>query len=56
VRIHLAVPGEDLYVNRDHEQNHAHEDVHVAVRDAFGAAMRRLQDYLDRRRGRTKSH
>lgn len=54
VRIHLGVPGEDLYVNRDHEDNHAHEDVHMAVRDAFQAAVRQLQDYVDRRRGNTK--
>lgn len=50
VRIHLGVPGEDLYVNRDPEINHAHEDMHYAVRDAFHAAQRQLQDYLERRR------
>lgn len=54
VRIHLGVPGEDLYVNRE-GGNHAHEDVHVAVRDAFQAAHRQLLDYVDRRHGRTKS-
>ncbi|TAH34698.1 MAG: ribosome-associated translation inhibitor RaiA [Planctomycetota bacterium] len=56
LRVHLGVPGEDLHVNRDPQDNHAHEDVHIAVRDAFQAAHRQLLDYLDRRRGYTKSH
>jgi ribosomal subunit interface protein len=39
VRIDLHVPGHDLAVNRDH-----HEDVFVALRDAFDAAKRVLED------------
>lgn len=34
----------------------AHEDVYVAIRDAFSAAGRKLQDYVRRRRGKVKSH
>ncbi|HSK30419.1 MAG TPA: HPF/RaiA family ribosome-associated protein [Candidatus Limnocylindria bacterium] len=34
----------------------AHEDVYVAIRDAFNAAGRKLQDYARRRRGKTKNH
>lgn len=51
VRIDLTVPDEELVVSRDRGQNHAHEDPYVAVRDAFDAARRQLQDYIDRRRG-----
>ncbi|MDX1488117.1 MAG: cold shock domain-containing protein, partial [Acidiferrobacterales bacterium] len=34
----------------------AHEDVYVALRDAFAAARRQLGDYARRRRGDTKVH
>jgi ribosome-associated translation inhibitor RaiA len=34
----------------------AHEDAYVAIRDAFNAAARKLQDYARRRRGKTKIH
>ncbi|HVO91950.1 MAG TPA: HPF/RaiA family ribosome-associated protein [Terriglobales bacterium] len=34
----------------------AHEDVYVAIRDAFNAASRKLQDYARRRRGKIKVH
>lgn len=57
VRIELGVPEGELVVNREHHhKDHAHEDVYVAIRDAFDAMKRRLQDYVDKRRGRTKQH
>jgi cold shock CspA family protein/ribosome-associated translation inhibitor RaiA len=34
----------------------AHEDAYVAIRDAFNAAARKLQDYARRRRGKMKIH
>jgi cold shock CspA family protein/ribosome-associated translation inhibitor RaiA len=34
----------------------AHEDVYVAIRDAFNAAGRKLQDHARRRRGKIKVH
>ena len=36
--------------------DHAHEDVYVAVRDAFKAARRRLEDHAERRAGKVKTH
>jgi ribosomal subunit interface protein len=56
LRIELGVPGMELVVNRHPKDKHAHEDVYVAVRDAFDAARRRLQDQARRREGRTKAH
>jgi ribosomal subunit interface protein len=56
VRIDLAVPGEEIVVNRQHSRDHAHEDVHVAIRDAFDAARRRLEDHVRRMRGDEKTH
>lgn len=56
VRIDLTVPGAEIVVGRDPGQHHAHEDIHVAIRDAFDAAQRRLEDHVRRARGDTKSH
>lgn len=56
VRIDLTVPGKRLVVRRSPAENHAHEDVYVAVRDAFDAARRRLEDHARRRRGAVKAH
>ncbi len=52
VRIELALPGDDIVVSRDPGVDRAHEDVYVAVRDAFEAARRQLHDHDERRNGR----
>jgi ribosome-associated translation inhibitor RaiA len=51
VRIDLTVPRGELVIKRDPKDNHAHEDPYVAVRDAFKAARRKLQDYARKQRG-----
>jgi ribosomal subunit interface protein len=51
VRIDIGVPGNEIVVNRDHD-----EDVYVALRDAFDAAKRQLEDYADKIRGDIKTH
>lgn len=51
VRIDIGVPGKEIVVNRDH-----HEDVYVALRDAFDAAKRQLEDYVRISRGDVKNH
>ncbi len=56
VRIDLTVPGGTIAVNREPGEDHAHEDMHVAVRDAFDAARRKLQDHMRRLEGKTKQH
>jgi len=56
VSVHLTVPGSEIVVNRDPSEHHAHEDVRVAVRDAFDATRRQLEDYVRRFRGQTKIH
>ncbi|HEX9725635.1 MAG TPA: HPF/RaiA family ribosome-associated protein [Vicinamibacteria bacterium] len=55
VRIDLTVPGEELVVRRDPSEHAPHEDVYLAIHDAFHEARRQLQDYARRRRGRVKS-
>jgi cold shock CspA family protein/ribosome-associated translation inhibitor RaiA len=56
VRIDLNVPGREIPIGRDPGKNHAHEDAHAAVRDAFDAARRRLEDHARERRGAVKLH
>ena len=51
VRIDLAVPGVELVVNRQ-----ADEDLYVAIRNAFDAARRQLEDYVRRHHGDVKTH
>jgi len=56
IRIELVVPEREIVVQRDPSENHAHEDLHVAIRDAFDAARRQLQDYAREVRGDFKTH
>jgi ribosomal subunit interface protein len=51
VRLDIGVPGSELVVNRDHA-----EDVYIALRDAFDAAKRQLEDYARKMRGDIKTH
>ena len=56
VRIDLTVPGKEMVIRRDPKEHSAHEDVYVAIRDAFDAAKRQLEDYARRQRGDVKTH
>lgn len=56
VRIVLSVPGRDVIIGNVGPLNHAHEDVLVAVRDAFDAARRVLEDHVRHMRGDEKTH
>ena len=56
VKLDIKVPGKEIVVDRHSEQHHAHEDVYVAVRDAFDAAKRQLEDYVRKQRGKVKTH
>jgi ribosome-associated translation inhibitor RaiA len=44
VRIALSVPGRGIHVGHTGSEDHAHEDMNVASRDAFDAAIRLLDD------------
>jgi ribosomal subunit interface protein len=51
VRVDLTIPGgKEIVVSRDPGIDHAHENLLVAVRDAFDAASRQLDEYEERRR------
>ena len=55
VHIRLTLPGKVLAVTHASGKQ-AHEDAYVAIRDAFVAAQRQLEDYVRTRRGDTKTH
>jgi len=56
VRIDLTVPGREIVVNRDPAEHHAHEDLNVAIRDAFNAARRQLEDHVRLQGSAVKAH
>lgn len=56
VRIDLTVPNAELVVSREPIDNHAHEDVYVAVRDAFIAMRRKLQEFVRKQHNMVKHH
>ncbi|HTR56001.1 MAG TPA: HPF/RaiA family ribosome-associated protein [Kofleriaceae bacterium] len=49
VRVRLTVPGGELVASHDPGPDGAHEDVYVALRDAFTAARRQLEDHVSSR-------
>jgi ribosome-associated translation inhibitor RaiA/cold shock CspA family protein len=56
VRLRLSTPGRHVVVTHEGRLNHAHEDIYVALRDAFDAAARQLDAHAERLRGEIKTH
>lgn len=56
VRVDIKMPEAELVASREPTEHHAHEDVYVAVRDAFNAITRQLDAYASRHRGDVKTH
>jgi hypothetical protein len=56
VRLDISVPGGEISVSRARANDPAHVDAYLAVRDAFMAARRKLQDYERERRLDVKRH
>ena len=56
VHLSITIPGQEILVGKGVGDDHAHEDVYVAIRDAFDAAERQLDDVARRRdrRGRAR--
>jgi ribosomal subunit interface protein len=51
VTVDVRLPGREIVANRDD-----HEDVYVALRDAFAAVRRQLEDTSNLQRGEVKAH
>lgn len=56
LKLTVAVPGEDIVITREAGVGQRHEHPAAAIRDAFDAARRRLQDHARRIDGRVKHH
>lgn len=56
VRIDVTVPGRELVVSRESGMNQSHADAYVAIRDAFDAMRRKLDEDVKRRQGEIKHH
>ena len=56
VTVDVRTPGDESVASRTPPDHHAHEDVYVAIRDAFEAVQRQLQEHLLRQRGKVKTH
>ncbi len=56
IQINLTVPGSEFVINRQPPAQQTHEDLHIAIRDAFESAERQLKDYAQQQRGEVKTH
>lgn len=56
IKLDITIPGSEIVISRHPDQHHAHEDVYVALNDAFNAAARKLEDYVRKLRGKVKTH
>ena len=54
--IDIRTPAGEIVVSQNPNEHQAHEDIYVAIRDAFKAARRQLQDQLRKQRGKVKLH
>jgi len=55
VGVEALIPNHDIVVTHEQHDKHSHEDIYVAIRDAFNALERRLKSVYGRQRriGRT---
>ena len=56
IRVDIAVPDHVIEVSRDAGHDPKHEDIYIAIADAFRAARRQLQDYSQIQRREVKLH
>jgi ribosomal subunit interface protein len=56
VRIDLTLPGGEIVVNREPPRRRETQDLAVAIRDAFDAAHRQLENFTSRQRHEVKQH
>lgn len=54
--IDITLPDEEIAIRHARPGDHSHEDPYVALRDAFRAARRKIEDYERKHRHDVKSH
>lgn len=50
VGVEALIPNYDIHVSHDQHDKHEHEDIYVAIRDAFNALERRLKGVYGKQR------
>lgn len=56
VRVDITVPGREIVAESEPPSSDPHDDVYIAIRDAFDGAKRELQDDIRKRRREVKLH
>lgn len=56
ITIDVTVPGSELVVNSEKRNHPSHEDPYVALRDAFNAMTRQLEEHARENKGQVKAH
>ena len=56
VRIDITLPGGEVVATREPGEHKEYKEIAIALRDAFDAAARQLEDHVRRQRGDVKSH
>ena len=56
VRLDITVPGREIVVGRESKPRRSHQDISVAIHDAFAAARRQIEDHARIYRGEVKLH
>ena len=56
VVVDIDVPKSKIVASRNPDQNQAHEEINVAIRDAFDSARRQLEEFERKVRGDVKRH
>lgn len=56
LKILIDVPGDQLVIDHNPDERHAHEGPYTSVHDAFDHARRRLEDYARKQRHKVKHH
>lgn len=56
VGLEIHIPSKEVRVNQEQHDNHAHENLYVAIRDAFNAAERQLKAIHKKHRTERNHH
>src|ERR1700730_12255856 len=55
-RLDITVPGREIVVGLDSKPGRSHDNIAVAIHDAFAAARRQIEDHARIHRGEVKLH
>jgi cold shock CspA family protein len=56
IHIDITLPQGEVVATREPSEHKEYKDIEIAIRDAFDAATRQLEDYVRRQRGDVKTH